>query len=117
VFPCRMTTADEALVDYAMPSFSPGRPIIEAAAELARRIHADFRYVPGATNVNTTALEFMRGGAGVCQDFAHFMIAGMRAIGLPIAYVSGLLRTIPPPGSARLEGADAMHAWVAAWGG
>ncbi len=117
VFPGRMTIGDAALVDYVMPSFAPGRPIIEAAADLSRRIHADFRYLPGATSVTTTALEFMRGGAGVCQDFAHLMIAGMRAIGLPIAYVSGLLRTVPPPGSARLEGADAMHAWVAAWGG
>lgn len=117
VFPCRMTTPDAALVDYVMSSFARGRPIIEAAADLGRRIHADFRYVPGATSVNTTALEFMRGGAGVCQDFAHLMIAGMRSIGLPVAYVSGLLRTVPPTGSARLEGADAMHAWVAAWGG
>lgn len=117
VFPCPMTRADPALVDYVMPSFPAGRPVIEAAADLGRRIHADFRYTPGATSVSTTALEFMRGGAGVCQDFAHLMIAGMRAIGLPIAYVSGLLRTVPPPGSVRLEGADAMHAWVAAWGG
>ncbi|MCO5118493.1 MAG: transglutaminase family protein [Burkholderiaceae bacterium] len=117
VFPCRMTIADADLVDYVMPSFAPGRPILDAAADLGRRIHADFRYAPGSTTVSTTALEFMRGRAGVCQDFAHLMIAGMRAIGLPIAYVSGLLRTVPPPGSARLEGADAMHAWVAVWGG
>lgn len=117
VFPCRTTVADRAIVDYVSESFTPGRPVVDAAAELARRIHADFRYAPGATTVRTTALEFMRGGAGVCQDFAHLMIAGMRAIGLPVAYVSGLLRTIPPPGSARLEGADAMHAWVAAWAG
>ena len=117
VFPCRMTVADATIVDYVSASFPPGRPIIEAAAELGRRIHADFRYAPGTTTVRTTALEFMRGGAGVCQDFAHLMIAGMRAIGLPAGYVSGLLRTIPPPGSPRLEGADAMHAWVAVWGG
>jgi len=117
VFPCRMTVADAAIVDYAARSFTPGRPVIDAAEELGRRIHADFRYAPGVTSVSTTALEFMRGGAGVCQDFVHLMIAGMRAIGLPVAYVSGLLRTIPPPGSARLEGADAMHAWVAIWGG
>lgn len=118
VFPGRMTVADAAIIEYVSRSFAPGRPVIDAAAELARRIHADFRYAPGVTSVSTTALEFMRGGeGGVCQDFAHLMIAGMRAIGLPVAYVSGLLRTIPPPGSARLEGADAMHAWVAVWAG
>ena len=55
--------------------------------------------------------------AGVCQDFAHVMIAGLRTIGLPAAYVSGFLRTEPPPGQPRLEGADATHAWVAVWCG
>ena len=54
---------------------------------------------------------------GVCQDFAHIMISGLRGIGLPAAYVSGYLRTVPKAGEARLEGADAMHAWVMVWCG
>lgn len=117
LFPDRATLADAELVDYAGASFAPGRPIIEAAADLSARIHRDFEYAPGTTSVDTTAIEIVRSRKGVCQDFAHLMIAGMRAIGLPAAYVSGLLRTVPPPGRARLEGADAMHAWVSVWGG
>src|SRR5690606_37585936 len=83
VFPCRMPVAGAAIVHYAPRSSTPGRRVIDAAEQLGRRIHADFRYAPGVTSVSTPALEFMRGGAGVCQDFAHLMIAGMRAIGLP----------------------------------
>jgi len=45
------------------------------------------------------------------------MIAGLRGLGVPAGYVSGFLRTIPPPGKERLEGADAMHAWVRVWCG
>jgi transglutaminase-like putative cysteine protease len=55
--------------------------------------------------------------AGVCQDFAQIMIGGLRGLGLPAAYVSGYLRTIPPPGKPRLQGADATHAWVSVWTG
>ena len=54
---------------------------------------------------------------GVCQDFAQVMIAGMRGLGLPAQYVSGYIRTIPPPGKPRLQGADASHAWVSVWCG
>ncbi len=45
------------------------------------------------------------------------MIAGLRGLGVPAAYVSGYLRTVPPPGKERLEGADATHAWVSVWCG
>ena len=47
--------------------------------------------------------------AGVCQDFAHIMIACLRAMGIPGRYVSGYLLTQPPPGTVKLQGSDASH--------
>ena len=87
----------------------------EAVMALTRRIKADFAYLPGATKVGTSVAEAFEKRHGVCQDFAHVMIAGLRANGIPAAYVSGFLRTLPPPGKPRLQGADAMHAWVTVW--
>jgi transglutaminase-like putative cysteine protease len=103
--------------DYARESFHEGQPALDGALDLMRRIKADFRYDPDATKVWTPLAEAFTARHGVCQDFAHIMIAGLRGIGLPAAYVSGYLRTIPPPGKARLEGADATHAWVSVWVG
>lgn len=117
LYPTRRTPVAPAITDYARQSFAAGRPIIEAAAELMTRMHADFVYDPEATTVSTPALEAFTARHGVCQDFAHIMISGLRGLGLPAAYVSGYLRTIPPPGRPRLEGADATHAWVSLWCG
>ena len=102
----------EALRDYVRPSFPEGRPILEAAHDLTCRIHEDFDYVPGSTDVTTSVASVMKERRGVCQDFAHFMIAGLRALGLPARYVSGYIRTVPPEGKERLVGADQSHAWV-----
>jgi transglutaminase-like putative cysteine protease len=82
-----------------------------------RRIKADFIYEIGATNVTTPPSTAFKQRRGVCQDFAHIMISGLRGIGLPAAYVSGYLRTVPKEGKAKLEGADAMHAWIMVWCG
>ena len=117
LYPTRRTPLTAAITDYARTSFQPGRPIIEAAAELMTRMHADFVYDPEATDVSTPAAEAFAARHGVCQDFAHIMICGLRGLGLPAAYVSGYLRTRPPPGRPRLEGADATHAWVSLWCG
>ncbi|TFF22066.1 transglutaminase family protein [Jiella endophytica] len=87
----------------------------EAVMALTRRIRDDFAYVPGATSVGTSVAEAFAARRGVCQDFSHVMIAGLRANGIPARYVSGFLRTEPPKGQPRLEGADAMHAWVDVW--
>jgi transglutaminase-like putative cysteine protease len=100
---------------YAAESFPPGRPVLEAARELTRRLHDDFVYDSRATTIATPVDEVLRLGRGVCQDFAHVQLAGLRALGVPARYVSGYLVTNPPPGKPRLVGADASHAWLAVW--
>jgi transglutaminase-like putative cysteine protease len=100
---------------YAFESFLPGRPLTEALLDLTGRIHKDFRFDPKATTVRTTPEEVLRLGRGVCQDFAHLQIACLRSLGLPARYVSGYLRTYPPPGRARLVGADVSHAWLSVY--
>jgi transglutaminase-like putative cysteine protease len=100
------------LAAYGRSVFTTGRPIIEALTDLAVRIHTDFTFKPGATQVSTTADEVLAGRAGVCQDFAHLVIGCMRSLGLAARYVSGYLETIPPPGKPRLQGADVSHAWA-----
>jgi transglutaminase-like putative cysteine protease len=102
---------------FGLESFTPGRPIVEAASELMGRIKQGFAYEPGATAVSTPIISAFEARRGVCQDFTHIMIAALRGVGLPAAYVTGYLRTIPPPGKPRLEGADATHAWVWLWCG
>jgi transglutaminase-like putative cysteine protease len=98
---------------YARTSFPPGRPVLESFVDLGERIHGDLKYEPGATSVATTAAEALARGAGVCQDFAHVMIASLRSLGLAARYVSGYIETDPPPGEARRQGADVSHAWAA----
>lgn len=117
LYPTERTPLTAEITDYARASFSAGRPILEALSELNRRIHAEFRYDPGATEVSTPVADAFAARHGVCQDFAHIMITGLRGLGLPAAYVSGYLRTVPPPGQPRLEGADATHAWISVWCG
>lgn len=115
--PSRLVPRAAPITDYARKSFPAGRPILAGAKELMRRIKADFKYDTKATVVSTPVSEAFSKRRGVCQDFAHIMIAGLRGLGLPAAYISGYIRTIPPPGKKRLEGADAMHAWVSLWCG
>ena len=117
LFPSRMVSLDPEIRDYTRQSFSPGRSMLEAATELTHRIKTDMTYEIGATTVTTTPPMSFALRRGVCQDFAHIMISGLRGIGLPAAYVSGYLRTHRLPGAARLQGADAMHAWVLVWCG
>ncbi|MBM4069023.1 MAG: transglutaminase family protein [Planctomycetes bacterium] len=100
------------LASYARPSFLPGRPILDAVLDFTRRIHAEFRYDKTATTTATPVLEVLRHRHGVCQDFAHLQIGGLRSLGISARYVSGYLLTTPPPGLPRLLGADASHAWV-----
>ena len=117
LFPSARVPLLPDVTDYARKSFAPGRSAYGAAFDLMTRIRADFRFDAKATDVHTPLSEAFALRAGVCQDFAHVMIAGLRGMGLPAAYVSGYLRTIPPAGRPRLRGADASHAWVAVWCG
>ncbi|MDB5543143.1 MAG: transglutaminase domain protein [Hyphomicrobiales bacterium] len=117
LFPSRLVPLHIPATKYAAESFKTGRTIVEAATELMRRIRDDFKYDPKATAVSTPLSEAFEARGGVCQDFAHIMIAGLRGLGLPSAYVSGYIRTLPPPGKPRLVGADASHAWVSLWCG
>jgi transglutaminase-like putative cysteine protease len=116
LFPSRQVSLDPEIRDYVGQSFSPDRPIVEAAVELGRRIKADFTYEIGATTATTMPSMSFALRRGVCQDFAHIMISGLRGLGLPAAYVSGYLRSYSET-QPRLEGADAMHAWVNVWCG
>jgi transglutaminase-like putative cysteine protease len=100
---------------YALQSFTPRRPMVEALLDLTARIHQDFRFDSKVTNVRTTTEEVFKKRRGVCQDFAHLQIACLRSLNLAARYVSGYLRTYPPPGKPRLVGADASHAWVSAY--
>lgn len=100
---------------YAAPSFPRGRPLTEALLDLTARIYREFRFDHKATNVRTPPEEVLRKRRGVCQDFAHLQIACLRSLQLPARYVSGYLRTYPPPGRPRLVGADASHAWVSVY--
>lgn len=100
---------------YAHECFAAGTPVLCAAEALMHRIFADFRYQPGATQINTPLLDVLAGRAGVCQDFAHIMIAALRSLGLAARYVSGYLRTRPPEGQPERLGADASHAWVSVY--
>jgi transglutaminase-like putative cysteine protease len=117
VFASPLVPVQRSVTSYAAASFPRGGGILAGAADLMRRIRTDFKYDPKATVISTPLSEVFEKRHGVCQDFAHVMIAGLRGLGLPAAYVSGYLRTIPPPGKERLQGADATHAWVSLWCG
>lgn len=106
-----------AITAYAQAVSSDQATTLGVATALCMAIHKDFEYDPKATDVETRPAEAFELRKGVCQDFAHVMIAGLRGLGIPAGYVSGFLRTNPPEGQPRLEGADAMHAWVRAWCG
>ena len=117
LFPSPLIPLDRDIAAWCAEELQPDRGILEAGIALARRIQRDFAFDPTATLVDTPPHEAFAKRGGVCQDFAQIMLSGLRAAGLPAAYVSGYLRTLPPPGQPRLVGADATHAWVLLWGG
>ena len=117
VFASALVPVQQPVTAYDAASFPPGMGALVGAVDLMHRIRSEFRYDPKATVISTPLYEVFENRHGVCQDFAHVMIAGLRGLGLPAAYVSGYLRTIPSPGRPRLQGADATHAWVSLWCG
>ena len=117
LFPSPLIPLDRDIAEWCAQELDPGRGALDAAIALACRIQNEFAFDPTATLVDTPPREAFLKRGGVCQDFAQIMISGLRAAGLPAAYVSGYLRTLPPPGQPRLVGADATHAWVLLWCG
>ncbi|UZK71059.1 transglutaminase family protein [Sphingomonas sp. S1-29] len=117
LFPSPRIPIDDGIADWCAQELDPERGGLEAAIALAQRIQREFAFDPAATLVDTLPAEAFANRHGVCQDFAQIMICGLRAAGLPAAYASGYLRTLPPPGEERLVGADATHAWVLLWCG
>ncbi len=115
--PSRRAMPDPAITAFMREAMADQRSSLGAARHAARALHDAMRFDASATDVMTEPATAFAARSGVCQDFSHIMIAGLRAVGIPAGYVSGFLRTTPPPGQARLEGADAMHAWVRVWCG
>lgn len=107
-----LTQYTPAMHDYALQSFIPNRPIVEACQDLMNRIFNEFTFDPSFSTISTPITSVFEHKRGVCQDFAHFTLACIRSMGLAARYVSGYIETIPPPGEEKLEGADATHAWV-----
>jgi len=114
-FPSPYVEVPETIRDYARQSFSAGRPIGEAAMELMHRIHTDFTYKSGSTTLTTKVSDLLEKRTGVCQDFAHFMVASLRSLGLAGRYVSGYLASRPAPDKPRQAQDAASHAWVGCW--
>jgi transglutaminase-like putative cysteine protease len=117
IYPSPLVGLVDEVAEYARLSFQVGRSALSGAAELMRRVRADFEYEPEATDVTTPLAQAFAQRRGVCQDFAHVMISGLRGLGVPARYVSGYIRTAPLDDAPRLEGADASHAWVEVWCG
>jgi transglutaminase-like putative cysteine protease len=115
VFGSPMAPVDRLAGAWAAKDFPPDRPVLEGLLALNARFRSEFVFRPGVTHLHTSVGEVLRRREGVCQDFTHLMISGLRALGLPARYVSGYLRTRPPPDGVRRLGADQSHAWVAAW--
>ncbi|MBF0286996.1 MAG: transglutaminase family protein [SAR324 cluster bacterium] len=114
-FPSPKIQTFSALKDYTLASFSSNRPLLEAVMDLTSRIYHDFTFDPKATNVTTAIETVFEKKRGVCQDFAHLAIGGLRSIGLAARYVSGYLETLPPPGKPKLVGSDVSHAWISVY--
>ncbi|MDO6416693.1 transglutaminase family protein [Sphingomonas sp. BIUV-7] len=117
LFPSPLIGVFPEIAAWCAQELRPERGVVEAGLALARAIMAGFKYDGSATELDTSPAQAFAARRGVCQDFAQIMISGARSAGLAAAYVSGYLRTIPPPGKARLVGADATHAWVILWCG
>lgn len=110
------SSEDRAVLrDLVLRSFTPGRPVIDAARAFCHDIYSSFEYDPTSTDVSTPLSVVLEQRRGVCQDFAHLAVSGLRELGLAARYVSGYIETVPPPGASRLVGADASHAWSSVW--
>ena len=117
LFDSSLAFRDSLFREYAAACFEPDQTVLAGSIALMTKIFREFKYDPRATTVITRPDEALSQKHGVCQDFAHVAISCLRSLGLPARYVSGYLRTLPPPGKERLIGADASHAWFSVWCG
>ena len=115
LFESPMCATDAGAGAYVAQSFPAGRPVMEGAIEVLDRMAKDFRFRSGVTTLATPIAKVLATREGVCQDFSHLMISGLRSVGIPARYVSGYIRTRPPPGQLRRRGSDQSHAWVSVW--
>jgi len=109
------TPVTERIRAYARTSFVEDRSLVDAVRDLCHRINVEFEFDPGFSTVWTPVEEVLDARRGVCQDFAHLMLACLRSCGLAARYVSGYIETDPPPGEEKLAGSDASHAWCSVW--
>jgi transglutaminase-like putative cysteine protease len=112
-----MVTLQPATTDFAQRHAMRGSTTLQTVLAVGRALHDAMTFDPEATEVDTPLVDAFAARKGVCQDYAHILIACLRGLGVPAGYVSGFLRTTPPPGQPRLAGTDAMHAWVQVWVG
>ncbi|MGB3623348.1 transglutaminase family protein [Ketobacter sp. MCCC 1A13808] len=115
MMPSMLIPVFDEVREYALASFTPQRPVMDAVRDLMERIFTDFKYDPGFSTISTPLKTVLAHRRGVCQDFAHLGIACVRSMGLAAGYVSGYLETLPPPGEKKMEGADASHAWFSVY--
>ena len=114
-FATAMTPLDAGCRDYVGQSFTQHRPVLDALLDLNSRFYNEFRFRSGVTTISTPVSQVIARREGVCQDFSHAMISGLRGIGIPARYTSGYIRTKPPPNQTKRQGADQSHAWVGCW--
>jgi len=107
-----LSIASEDIQEYAHISIKPERSLYEGVMEFTERIFHDFAFVSGFSDLSTPVETVFAEKKGVCQDFAHFALTALRALGLSVRYVSGYIETIAPEGSKKLFGSDASHAWI-----
>jgi transglutaminase-like putative cysteine protease len=115
MLPSSFVQWDEEVQAFARDSFADDRPLYDSIKSFCGRIYADFAFIPDATTVHTPLKTVLREKKGVCQDFSHLALAGIRSMGFAARYVSGYLETQPPPGKVKLQGSDASHAWISAY--
>jgi transglutaminase-like putative cysteine protease len=105
----------DAIRKFVSDCFPNGATLWNGCQSLMQKICSSLDFTPGFTTVNTPVESVLMSRKGVCQDFAHLMIACLRNLGLPARYVSGYIETAPPPGKEKLVGSDASHAWVSVY--
>jgi transglutaminase-like putative cysteine protease len=115
VLPSQYIPDSVEIKNFAMDCFPEGSTLWNSCIMLMQKIYTQIEFKPGFTTINTPVEAVIKGKKGVCQDFAHLMIACLRNMGIPARYVSGYIETLPPPGKKKLIGSDASHAWVSVY--